>query len=350
MKNVLPFLFALCLVSCSDDPQTGSSVHVAVSDTLLRLPSIENGMSVDSSLASIRISAITDSSGAIVDLWSEESGELTNVVNIYADAEIESTLIDSVINFRCAGRDLRLIGMNNGTELAVPFHALHRFQPQADTFGVTDDAYHLVFVSDSDITINDRKSGYTNSANYFRTFYSDAFNPLDSALGFPQRRPQRQTVNSLMLEGMAWDETDIKASEDTAVMLAAYNGFVNKLEVYDKAGSFCILNLAVMEIDPVNTTWGRLMQVFGEHYAVVAALRESAKRYLADKIANEGGDPDKQFTEEDLRLLYPDRLRWNGRISGTHEHHYDPTLLRPWQWVSTPPPVHIAPDRVSPDV
>lgn len=350
MKNVLPFSFLLLLLSCSDDPQTGSSVNVAVSDTVLRLPSIENGMSVDSTLASVRISAIRDSSGTIIDLWSEESGELTNVVNIYADAEIQSTLIDSVINFRCAGRDLFLIGVNNGTELAVPFHSLHRFQPRTDTLGVGDGAHHLVFVSDSDITVNNWENGYTHSGNYFRAFYSDAFNPLDSSLRFPQRRPHRQTVNSLMLEGMAWDETDIKASTDTALMLAAYNGFVNKLEVYDKAGSFCTLNLAVMEIDPANSSWGRLMQVFGEHYAVVTALRESAKRYLADKIANDGGDPAKQFTEEDLRLLYPDRLRWNGRISGTHEHHYDPDLLRPWQWVATPPVVNPPPTGVSPDV
>jgi hypothetical protein len=349
MRILSAFFLLAFFASCASEPQT-AVVHDDGIDTVLRLPSITNGMVVDSALSSIRINAVTDSSGQIIDLWTEESGELTNTVNIYADAQIGSSLIDSVINFRCSGKDLCLVGVNNGIELAIPFHALHRFNAHTDTFGVNDHSYHLVFVSDTDITVNDWPAGYATSEDYFRTFYGDAFNPVDSSFRFPQRKPHRQTVEGLMLEGQAWDETDLKNAADTAQMLAAYNGFVNKLEIYDKAGSFCLLPLAVMEMDPAQVSWGRLMQVFGEHYTVVASLCESAKRYLADKIANDGGDPGKVFTDEDLRLLYPDRLRWNGRISGTHEHYYDPELLAPWRWVAPVPPVKPAPERVRGDI
>jgi hypothetical protein len=350
MRIFPALLIAVLLLSCGTAEQPGETQNKNPLDTNLRLPEIKAGMAIDSTLTSIHIFSITDSSHRITDVWVQVSGELTEVVNIYADAEIGSVLIDSVINVHCAGRDLRLAGLNNGQELVIPFHTLHRFLPRTDTIGLSEHACHVVFVSDSDLTVNDRATRYTNSENYFRAFYSDAFRPLDSSILFPQRKPHRHTIESLMLEGQAWDETDIKDAPDTAAMLAAYNSFVNRLEVFQKAGSFTTMHLALMEVEPLQVSWGRMMQIFSGHYITLHALRGSAEKYLADRIANNGGDPSVRFTDEDLRLLYPDRLRWNGRMSGTDEHHYDPDLLAPWRWTGPPPPVRVPEAKVSSDV
>lgn len=348
MRVSFLFILLLGIVSCGQEHKPQPEIISPEADTLLRLPTLTAGMRPDSSLPAMHLSVIT---GDTLQVYVAFTGDTTRaVINIYADAELPSPVVDSIINEHCNGKDLRLIGVNNNQELAVPFHTLHRFPTRTDTIGMSENSAHLVFVSETEISVNDWNTAYTKSEDYFRAFYGDAFHPSDSSLRFPQRKPYRQTVESLMLEGQAWDETDLKSSPDTAAMLAAYNSFVNKLEVYQKAGSFCTMHLAFMEVDAGQVSWARLLAVLAEHYAVVHELRESAVQQLADRIANNGGDPALHFTDEDLRLLYPDRLRWNGRMSGTHEHHYDPHFLAPWRGVASPPPVKPPPPRVSPDV
>jgi hypothetical protein len=348
MRASFLFILLFWIVSCSSDHKPQPEVISTKADTVLRLPQLVAGMRADSSNAAIRISAVTGNTLQIYVAFTGDTSEA--VLNIYADSALGSSAVDSIINRYCDGKDLRLIGTNSGQQLAVPFHALHRFPARTDTIGMSDNICHLVFVNETEVSVNDWKNPYARSEDYFRAFYGNAFHPLDSSLRFPQRKPHRQTVESLMMEGQSWDETDMKNSPDTAAMLAAYNNFVNKLEVYQKAGSYCTMNLAVMEIDPGFVSWSRLLAVLSEHYFVVNELRTSAVKYLSDRIANNGGDPALQLTDEDLRLLYPDRLRWNGRMSGTHEHYYDPHLLAPWRWVENPPPVKAPPPQDSPDV
>lgn len=343
MRLLPAFFLLLLLVSCGSDPVSENvSASGNLIDTNLRVPTLNAGMPVDTTLPALRIYAVSErlASGTGQDTEAFRSvqveapaGPLTEAVNVYADSIIPTEIIDSVINVHCGTRDLRLIGISNGIELAIPFHGLHRFRRCVDTIERPESEFHLVFVNDNDLEINDWSTRYTDPEKYFRLFYGDAFNPTDSSARFPQRKANRQSVEGLMEEGVRWDLTDIKRTPDTAAALAAYNEFVNKLEIYDKAGSFCTMREAVMDADPFAVTWARTMHVFGVHYAVVDALRESAKQYLADKIANEGDDPNKQFTDEDLRLLYPDRLRWNGRVSGVYEHRYDPYLLAEWRWI-----------------
>lgn len=346
MRIVLLLVITVVLFSCgSGDKPTEEQVKHGRS-TVLRLPEIVSGMQIDTTLSSLRFNAYcldghSYSPGDVV-----LSGDsLTATVNIYADSSIESHFVDSVINLYCEGKDLRLIGICNGLELAIPFHTLHRFRVRNDTLKVWENEYHLFFVDGSNISVNDWPVHVEHASDYFRAFYGDPFNPLDSSVRFPQRKNNRQSIESLMLEGQAWDDADIRQSSDTALMLAAYNEFVNKLEVFDKVGSFCTFRLAVMEVDPSDgIRWGRMMRVLSEHYSVLHTLREEAKKYLSDKIANEGGSPGAEFTDEDLRLLYPDRLRWNGRISGVSEHRYDPDLLAEYYWVDPPEPVIVVPE------
>lgn len=332
MKLVLPLLFALLLLSCGNEP---TEVVSSVEDTAhvgLRLPFVKAGIPVDTTLTALHIFFTADKQQPLGVILELPSNRLTDTVNVFADSLLSSDQVDSIVNFYCEGKDLRLIGINNGIELAIPFHALHRFKPVTDTIGRRESEFHELFVEESEVQINEMVLRYANAEDYFKAFYGDAFNPVDSNAHLPRRESGRQIVESLMFEADGWNDVDPKQEKDSARSLAAYNEFVNKLEIYDKVESFCMLRESVMECLPVSVTWARVMQVFGEHYSVVSSLRESAKQYLADKIANEGGDPNKQFTDEDLRLLYPDRLRWNGRISGTHEHRYDGFLLAEFYW------------------
>lgn len=337
-KAVLFSATLLLLQACGADPKPQTDPLNAI-DTVLRLPVIESGMAVDTSLAAIRISAVMPRKESLrsLEVMIDDS-LMTGVVNIYADSIIPSRLVDSVINVYCAGKDLRLIGINNGQELAIPFHGLHRFPAHNDTVLANEWDYHLLFVDEQKVSVNDWPGAIVDLENYYRSFYGDAFNPDDSIRFFPQRQSNHVTVESLILEGQAWDNTDMNRSADTAAMLAAYNEFVNKLEIYDKAGSFFTLRAAVMDVDvSTDVVWSRLLHVFSVHFAVQQSLKQAAKKFLADKIANEGGTQVKEFTDEDLRLLYPDRLRWNGRISGVHEHRYDPVQLAEWGWLASPP-------------
>lgn len=337
---LLPFTF---LCSCGPDENPDTDVKEPSIDTTLNLPSVADGMAIDTHLSSLRISSVSafhysDTSG--VDR--PEPGALVEfdttagspVVNVYADSSIESHVVDSIINLYCKGKDLHLVGKNNGQEVVIPFHTLHRFPVIPDTLYCHEADAHLIFVDDDVVTGNDLSQDYRDGgAAYFRMFYGDAFNPKDSSNGFPQRIPNRQTVEQLMIEGQGWENSNFRYGSDSAQKLAAYNEFVNKLEIYDKAGSFCIMRRAFMDIDnDQNANWGRMMYTLSVHYKVLHTLREEAKKYLADKIANEGGNPGKMFTEEDLRLLYPERLVWSSWVSGVYEHRYDPYLLAEWLW------------------
>lgn len=342
MRFLPAVLLFFMFFSCGPGETTDNSVKEPTIDTNLRLPNIAAGMAVDTTLPSLRISAryifyYSDTAGVeqyqpglLVEF---DSSSASDVVNVYADSNIVSREIDSVIQIYCKGKDLRLIGMNNGQELAIPFHTLHRFPETADTLYFEESDAHLLFIDEEYVTANDLSSHFSRSGeNYFRLFYGDAFNPNDSSVRFPMRTASRQTVDMLMLEGQSWEEVNFKSGSDSAQKLAAYNEFVNKLEIFDKVGSFCTLRRAFMWSDGDEFVhWGRLLNVFSVHYDVVHDLREGAKQYLSDKIANEGGMP-KQFTDEDLRLLYPDRLVWNNRISGVHEHRYDPYFIGNWFW------------------
>lgn len=346
MRIILPAFAAILLFSCGSDDHTAVSEQKSTVDTNLRLPALCAGMPLDTSLPALRISMVnvfstSDSAGLDTDkptlLITYDTSATAQIVNVYADSSLLSSQVDSIVNMYCTGKDLRLIGTNNGQEIAIPFHTTHRFASHHDSLGVWENEFHLVFVDEDNISVNDWPDNFKNARDYFRAFYGNAFNPVDSSNRYPQRKYNRQTIESLMLEGQAWDETDIKHSDDTALMLAAYNEFVNKLEVFDKVGTFTVLRSAEMDLDPLPAvTWGRMMRVFGEHYSVLQSLRNDAKKYLSDKLANDGGKTDKEFTEEDLRLLYPDRLRWNGRISGVYEHRYDPDLLSHYYWISLP--------------
>ena len=343
MRLLTVFLLSLLLFSCGPEENHADAVKPPKTDTTLHLPNLVAGMVVDTTLSSLRISSrytfyYSDTAGVeqfqpglLVEL-DTISGSVA--MNVYADSAIVSREIDSIVQLYCKGKDLRLIGMNNGQELAIPFHTLHRFPKLTDTLYYEESDAHLLFVDEKNVSANDLNSRFSvNGENYFRSFYGDAFNPTDSSIRFPMRKPNRQTVDMLMLEGQSWEGVNFKSGADSAQKLAAYNEFVNKLEIFDKVGSFCTLRRSFMYDDGKdNVSWGRLLNVFSVHYNVLNSLRESAKRYLSDKIANEGGDPSKSFTEEDLRLLYPDRLVWNNRISGVHEHRYDPYMIAEWFW------------------
>lgn len=335
MRFIFLFLFLLAMCSCGAD-QPLEQQSAGTIDTSLRIPFVQAGTAVDTNLSSLRIYRVHSGAGDTLHLQALhveiDTTAYSTAVNVYADSAIAATQIDSIVSIYCAGKDLRLIGANNGQQLAIPFHGLHRFKPHTDSMGWARHQCHLVFAEKNGITVNEWTTLYAHAGDYFKAFYGDAFRPLDSSYRFPQRKPYRETLQTLMLEGQAWDETDMKHAQDTAVMLAAYNEFVNKLEIYDKVGAFCALHMAMMDVDAGTVSWGRLMEIFAEHYATVQLLRSSAKTYLADRIANNGGNPDKQFTEEDLRVLYPDRLRWSGWISGAYEHHHDPAMLAPWYW------------------
>jgi hypothetical protein len=263
-----------------------------------------------------------------------DSVGIGQTVNVYADSLLSSREIDSVLNVYCSGKDLRLVGINNGQMLAIPFHGLHRFPPVSDTLFYDECDAHLFFIDEDAVNGNDLTQHFEdNGEHYFRLFYGDAFNPEDSVGVFPQREMNRQTIDQLMIEGQSWQDVNFKSSSDSAQKLAAYNEFVNKLEIFDKVGSFCTLHKALLFVEkdqPCN--WGRMLSVFSVHYDVLHNKREEAQKYLADRIANIGGDANKTFTEEDLELLYPDRLVWNKRISGVDEHRYDPFISAEWLW------------------
>lgn len=324
------------MYSCGSDENTNET-HDDGRDTLLRLSKISAGMAVDTTLSSIRFTAICVNARNFPGTVRLSSDSLTDVVNIYVDSSVAVGFVDSVINLYCEGKDVRLIGTNGGQELAIPFHTLHRFKAETDTMKTYEWENHMVYVDELGFSVNDWERSITNPDQYFRMFYGDAFHPHDSVCCFPQRESRRETIDGLISEGQTWDVTDLKSARDTALMLAAYNEFVNKLEVYDKVGSFCMFRLAMMDVQVIEKiTWGRLMSFFSQHYRTQKALRDEAVRYMADKYANEGGTAMKELTEEDLRLLYPDRLRWNGRMSGVYEHRYDPYHLAEYIWIDPP--------------
>ncbi len=339
----LPVLFFCSfLFSCGPEEQANNPAKPPITDTNLRLPNIAAGLAVDTTLPALRISArntfyYSDTTGVEQKqpglLVEFDDASMSDIVNVYADSSIVSREIDSVIQIYCKGKDLRLIGMNTGQELAIPFHTLHRFPAITDTMYFPESDAHLLFINEEYVTANDLSNDFSRDGDkYFRLFYNDAFNPNDSFVGFPLRKLNQQTVDMLMLEGQSWDGVNFKATSDSAQKLATYNEFVNKLEIFDKVGSFCTMRKAFISVDGDQfVNWGRLLNVFAVHYSVLHDLRDDARQYLSNKIANDGGAP-KQFTPEDLRLLYPERLIWNNRISGEFEHRYDPYFIGSWFW------------------
>ena len=348
MRAFLLFILVIGMASCGSDHKPQSEITTAKADTMLRLPVLAGGMRVDSTLPAMQISAVTgDTMSAALAFTGDTASD---VICIYADSALASAVVDSCVNRYCQGKDVRLMGLLNGEKVGLPFHSLHRFNPYLDSLRVYEWDYHLLFIDSQELSVNSWTESL-DAETYFRHFYGNAFAPHDSVIRFPQRKPNQQTITALMLEGQAWDETDIKHASDTAAMLAAYNEFVNKLEIFDKAGAFHTFRVAAITAEALpSVTWSRTMQVFSLHYKVQQELRSSAKEYLAAKLANDGATAQKEFTEEDLRLLYPDRLVWNGRVSGVYEHRYDPMLLAPWYWVEPPPVVKPPPPRDSPDV
>lgn len=352
MRFIPVLIFCLLAFAC-DPGERGDTVKAPDIDTNLRLPEISAGMIVDTTLSSLHVyrrTVFTYSDTAGVDsdpdllIVKLDTTAGTDVINIYADALIAGTAIDSIVRIYCEGKDIRFIGTHNGLQLAVPFHALHRFPEVKDTLFYAESDAHLTFIDAENVSSNTVMGRFdTDGRKYFSLFYGDAFNPNDTA-GFPAREPNRQTVEQLMLEGQGWDGVDFRATSDSAQRLSAYNEFVNKLEIFDKVGSFCTMRMAIMSADVLDANWERVLSVFSMHFDVLQSRREDAKKYLADKIANEGGDPSKYFTDEDLRLLYPDRLVLGKHISGVYEHRYDPFLIAKWFWKDEipqikPPPV-----------
>jgi hypothetical protein len=337
MRFLPALLLCFILISCGDDkPEVSDKPPILA--TTLRLPEIPGGMSVDTTFPSLRISAWQsiewgDSVGVDIDSLDifVEYFEGTNkqAVNIYADSSIEAYKIDSIVQVRCDGWDIRLIGINNGQELAVPFHTLHRFPKESDNHYALEGEYFNLHINRDYKTVNDWPYKYTSLDNFFGPFYSDAFSPFDSSSKYPSRA--MQTVNALVMQGSAWDGVNFREGADSAQKLAAYNEFVNKLEIFDKAGPFWTMRVAMIDLTyDDSVTWYQFMNVVASHYHWLSVKRNGAKQYLSDYIANQGTDPSNEFTDEDLHLLYPDRLRWNGFISGKAESRYDPDMLSNW--------------------
>lgn len=339
--------------SCSSD-QTSDQTNVFIPVKTLLLPEIETGLAIDSTMPSIRIFALKDSLEKVINVQVESSDSLiasSLVVNIYADKHIASGVIDSIIASKCEGKDLRLVGIASGIELTIPFHFVHRFRISGDSLTIHQFGVDTVQLSADGVMINHSSYSRSTTLEHFKAFYGDAFEPKDS-LAFPQRKPNRQNITSLELAAMAWDESEKNTGPDSAIFLAAYNEFVNRLEIFQKVGGFHIFPLGFIDFQvEKNASWGNVVYTLSLHRSVQVEKREEAKRFLADKQANDGNtDKQYEFTEEDLLLLYPDRLRWNGRMSGPTENLNDPFHLRVF-FVHPPIPVAIVrpDDMVEPD-
>ncbi len=343
---VIILLLGFIQLSCSDEP-TSSELKKFELVKSLELPELEAGMSLDSTLESIRIFAMKDSLGNVDSISVEQkfsNDSLRTTVNIFADKDILAGNVDSIIDVLCPKKNIRLVGLIRGEHATIPFHCLKRFPARADSAGLLESLFHAVVLDTGSMSIQDKLVSKSALEEHFKLFYGDAFAPHDSTR-FPKRLPQLQNIGRFENEAMVWDKANIKSGPDSAVMLSAYNTFVNKLEIFQKVGPFYTMNLAVIDVNPSeNCSWGSLINVFSVHYLIQKSLKESAIKYLAEKQANEGqGGAAYEFSEEDLLLLYPDRLRWNGRMSGTTENLNDPFHLSAYIISETDP---LAPRQV----
>ncbi|HTF06157.1 MAG TPA: hypothetical protein VK826_19135 [Bacteroidia bacterium] len=342
MRTLIFLSLVASLCSCADD----APVHQPSSDSVdivLELPEIESGMPVDTTLPEIRIAVKIDARGnhpyVEQKRWPKPDS-CGDTVNIYAHYDVPCGFVEHIIDSLCAGKDLRIVGVSSGLELGIPFHALHRFPVRKDSIGLHAPSFIPLRIGEAglffvDTVWHDGKE----VMKFFELFYGNVFTPEDSP-AFPERKPQVQSISVLEHEAMAWDEREKNTGPDSAVFLASYNEFVNKLEVYQKAGVFYTLPPALMDLQTDSMiTWKSFVEVLSVHRKVQEKLRAEAKTYLAGKLANDGNtDTRYEFTEEDLLLLYPDRLRWNGRMSGPTEHRLDPFHLRVFK-IEKPVPV-----------
>lgn len=335
-------LFCSVLLFCA----CGDPVEVRKDEPVKRLslmvPEIEYGVAIDTTATTIRISVEIDSSNMLTQpkvRFDTLKLESVSVVNIEADGSLPIALIDSIVDTLCKGKDLRLVGKAAGEYVVVPFHGLHRFRPTNYINGLFENQYLILHCNDSGLHSGNKILTDSDFKNWVKLFYGNAFNPKDS-IDFPQRKGQHNTIVRLMQEGQAWDESPRQLdSPDSAAYLAAYNEFVNKLEIFDKVGPFYTMDLALFEIDfGPQTTWDQALKLFSIHFAVQKELRQSAIRYFEERHANGGGERKPDLTEEDLLLLYPDRMRWHNRMSGATEHRYDVHHLEIKQHVFPPPP------------
>lgn len=346
MRNFLftGLISAFFLIACSESSEVK---HDEPARRLsLVVPEIEYGIAIDTTAAIIRISAEIDTDNVSVqpEVWFDTLKlTVATVVNIEADKSLSIAVVDSIIDTLCKGKDLRLVGKASGEYVTVPFHGLHRFRPKNYINGLFENQYLILQRNDSGLMFGDKILSNSDFRKWIRLFYGDAFNPNDT-FNFPQRKGRQNTIMTLMQEGQAWDESPRRLdSPDSAVYLAAYNEFVNRLEIFDKVGAFYAMDLALFEIDfAPQTTWEQAVQLFSIHFAVQKELRQSAIRYFEERHANGGGERKPDLTEEDLLLLYPDRMRWNNRMSGATEHRFDVHHLEINQHVY-PPPVELLP-------
>jgi hypothetical protein len=342
MRNILVtgLICGVFLFACNEQVEVRN--ELPVNRLSLMVPEIEYGIAMDTAAAAIRISAEFDSVNALLKpkVWFDTLKlESASVVNIEADISLPIAVVDSIIDTLCKGKDLRLVGKASGEYVTVPFHGLHRFRPTNYINGLFQNQYLILQHNDSGLQFGNKILSDSDFKNWVKLFYGNAFNPKDS-IDFPQRKAQHNTIVRLMQEGQAWDESPRQLdSPDSAVYLAAYNEFVNRLEIFDKVGPFYSMDLALFEIEfAPQTTWEQALKLFSIHFSVQKELRQSAIRYFEERHANGGGERKLDLTEEDLLLLYPDRLRWNSRMSGATEHRYDVHHLEIKQHVFPPPP------------
>jgi hypothetical protein len=350
MRFVL-FFFSVVLLSSCGTAVPGEEIKTDTLPLVCELQKVQSGMRVDTTLPEIRICVKKDSTGdfdyaEIFALFNPDS--CADTINIYFDKDISCGWAEYVIDSLCDGKDLRLIGQIDGQEVAIPFHYTRRFKQENDSVDLSARYYHVINIEPGIIRYQKADTTAPDPADfdsYFKAFYGNAFTPHDE-INYPEREPWRQTISVLAQEGQNWDMVQMGIAPDTAAQLAAYNEFVNKLEIYDKVGVFYRLPIALMEIRCANDVpWGDFLNLLSIHSGAQVTLRRAAGKYLSDKIANEGiAGEAKSFTEEDLLLLYPDRLRWNGRMSGPTEHYYDPFHLR----VNNIAPPEVKPPPVNP--
>ena len=323
-------LLVCSLVSCGTDPEPVAEIK----DTLitsLDLPSVSAGIVLDTIAPYVKMAVVRDSAGTVQRLMVETNvtaDSIYDTVNVYADGRIRAAEVDSIIDSLCYGKDLRLVGLLNNIPVAVPFHTLHRFPALTDTVVLNNPSLvQSVLVTKGEVYINDSLYQRESLERFLTTFYGNAFR-------WEQRSwyPWRSDVQSLRVFGQEapmWDGVNFRATADSAFQLAAYNEFVNRMEVFQKVGEYYLLQKGLFSVSSSgDAEWGSVVKVFSMHLSAQQQLRREAVEYLANKVANKGeGQEGFTLTGEDLLLLYPDRLRWNGRMSGTTEHRYDPFLL-----------------------
>ena len=338
--RILLFCTIIAIVSsCSDvatDQNTKDEPVIS-----LQTPEVVDGIVFNPDLPQITISAILDSANSIIDYEVHYDSALVaahDTINILADKQVPCGIVDSIIDTLCSGKDIRLTGTNNGVLLSIPFHGLRRFSPLNYIKSLMENQYLVLNLSGDSVRFGDQVFNDEELKNWFRRFYGNAFHPKDT-ITFPNRGTHEQTIMRLAMEGQAWDESPKNEGPDSAIYLASYNEFVNKLEIYDKVGTFYLLDLSFFEFDiSPNTKWETVMNVFSLHLAVQNELKKDAIHFFEERHANSGEERKADFTEEDLRLLYPDRLRWNRRMSGTTEHRYDVHHLEVDHHSYPPPP------------